>query len=80
MDLYDILKNTRKNLRINTNLQRVNRGAPHACDEAIKEYKVVNHRDNVATNVVFKINTQMQRRQLTVVEQVDIPPEQSTAK
>jgi len=59
LDLYDILKKTRKGIKINNKLNRVERGAPHATDEAVKEYQVVNHKDNVARNMVFKINTQM---------------------
>ena len=72
LNIYDILKSTRKNIKINAKLARVEAGAPHATDEAIKEYQIVNHRENVAKNMLFKINTQMQRRQLTVVEQVQL--------
>lgn len=72
LDLYDILKRTRKGIKINNKLDRVERGAPHATDEAVKEYQVVNHRDNVARNMVFKINTQMQKRSITCVEAVDL--------
>lgn len=57
LDIYDILKSTRKNIKINTKLARVEAGAPHASDEAMKEYQVVNHRDNIAKNMLFKINT-----------------------
>jgi hypothetical protein len=42
---------------VNNKLNRVERGAPHASDEAVKEYQVVNHKENVARNMVFKINT-----------------------
>lgn len=57
LDLYDILKKTRKGVKINTKLNRVERGAPHASDEAVKQYEVINHKENVARNMVFKINT-----------------------
>ena len=56
LDIYDILKSTRKNIKINAHLARVEAGAPHASDEAMKEYQIVNHRDNVAKNVLFKLN------------------------
>ena len=62
LDLYDILKNTRKGIKINNKLRREDTGAPHPSDETIKEYQIVNHKDNVARNVVFKMNPQMQRR------------------
>jgi hypothetical protein len=58
LDIYDILKSTRKNLKINTKLSRVEAGAPHASDLAMVEYQVVNHRDNIAKNMLFKLNTQ----------------------
>jgi hypothetical protein len=58
LDIYDILKSTRKNIKINTKLNRVEAGAPHATDESMKEYQVVNHRDNVAKNMLFKLNTE----------------------
>jgi hypothetical protein len=38
LDLYDILKNCRKGLKINSKLVRVEPGAPHASDESRKEY------------------------------------------
>ena len=57
LDLYDILKKTRKGIKVNNKLTRVERGAPHATDEAVKQYEVINHKENVARNMVFKINT-----------------------
>ena len=74
LNIYDILKNTRKNIKINTKLARAQIGAPHASDEATKEYQVINHRENIAKKIQFKINTEVQTRKLTVVEQVDITP------
>jgi hypothetical protein len=38
LNIYDILKNTRKNIKINSKLARAEVGAPRACDEAMKEY------------------------------------------
>ena len=38
LDLYDILKNCRKGLKINSKLVRIEPGAPHASDESRKEY------------------------------------------
>jgi hypothetical protein len=38
LDVYDILKNCRKGLKINSNLVRVEAGVPHAADESRKEY------------------------------------------
>jgi hypothetical protein len=70
LDIYDILKSTRKNIKINAKLSRVEAGAPHASDLAMVEYQVVNHRDNIAKNMLFKLNTQTQLRQLTVTEEV----------
>lgn len=58
LDIYDILKSTRKNIKINSKLARVEAGAPHASDMAMKEYQVVNHKDNVAKNMLFKLNTE----------------------
>jgi len=51
------LKQTRKKIKINEKLGRVEAGAPHASDEAMKEYQIVNHKDNIAKNMLFKINT-----------------------
>ena len=51
LDIYDILKNCRKGLKINHNLVRVTEGIAHAADESRKEYQVVNHKDNVAKNI-----------------------------
>jgi len=45
LNIYDILKNTRKNIKINSKLGRVDTKAEYACDEAVKEYQVVNHVD-----------------------------------
>jgi len=44
LDLYDILKQSRKGLKINSNLVRVEPGVPYAADESRKEYQVVNHK------------------------------------
>ena len=38
----------------------------------MKEYQIVNHKDNVAKNILFKINTQTQKRKLTVLEEVQL--------
>ena len=38
LNIYDILKNTRKNIKINDKLGKVDRKATYACDEAVKEY------------------------------------------
>ena len=38
LNIYDILKNTRKNIKINDKLVRADPEATYACDEAIKEY------------------------------------------
>ena len=51
LNIYDILKNTRKNIKINTKLARAQIGAPHASDEATKEYQVINHRENIAKKI-----------------------------
>ena len=56
LDLYDILKKTRKGIKVNNKLMRAEIGATHASDETIKEYQVINHRENVQRNMVFKIN------------------------
>ncbi len=51
-----MLKKTRKNIKINSKLSKQDTENPYAADEAIKEYRLVNHRDNVAKNIIFKIN------------------------
>ena len=66
LSIYDILKKTRQGLKINSKLTRVELGAPHASDESRKQYQIVNHRDNIAKNMLFKINTAMEKRTLTV--------------
>jgi len=38
LNIYDILKKVRKGIKINDKLARVEKGAAHAADEAIKEY------------------------------------------
>ena len=70
--IYDILKKTRKGLKINYQLTRVEAGAPHASDESRKEYQIVNHKDQVAKNVLFKINTTTEKRTLTVKDTIDL--------
>jgi len=66
LSIYDILKKTRKGLKINHQLTRVEAGAPHASDESRKEYQVINHKNHVAKNVLIKINTTTEKRTLTV--------------
>jgi hypothetical protein len=66
LDIYDILKKCRKGLKINNNLVRVTEGVPHAADESRKEYQIVNHKENLAKNMLFKINVQTEKRTLTV--------------
>jgi hypothetical protein len=56
LSIYDIIKSVRKGIKINDRLVRADKGAPHASDETTKEYQVINHRDKVAKNMVFKIN------------------------
>lgn len=75
LNIYDILKKTRKNIKINDKLGKVDRESQYACDEAVKEYQVINHKDKTQKKMLFKINTQMQKRQLTVIENVQIRPE-----
>ena len=62
LNIYDILKNTRKNIKINDKLGHVEVGAPYASDQAVKEYQVINHKDKVSKKMQFKINTEMQQR------------------
>mmetsp|Transcript_15682 Transcript_15682/g.24051 ORF Transcript_15682/g.24051 Transcript_15682/m.24051 type:complete len:235 (+) Transcript_15682:1-705(+) len=57
LDIYDILKQTRKNLKINSRLDAREAAVCHASDESIKEYQVINHKQQVARNMLFKINT-----------------------
>lgn len=71
LHIYDILKAARKGIKINNKLTRIEAGAPHASDETIKTYQVVDHKAQITKNMVFKINPDMQRRQLTVAEQFD---------
>lgn len=56
LDLYDIIKQVRKGIKINERLTKVQYGVPHASDEAIKEYSVINHKENKSKTMVFKIN------------------------
>ena len=55
LDVYDILKKVRGNLKVNKKLGQVQKvgasGAVHASDEAVKEYSVVNHLEQVQTSV-----------------------------
>ena len=59
LNIYDILKNTRKNIKINDKLARVDPESNYACDQAIKEYQIVDHRDKTSKKMHFKINTEM---------------------
>ena len=72
LSIYDILKKTRKGLKINSQLTRVEAGAPHASDESRKEYQVVNHKENVAKNMLFKINTSTEKRVIKVIDTMDM--------
>lgn len=62
LSIYDILKQVRKGIKINNKLTRVEAGAPHASDETMKQYMVVDHKAQVTKNMMFQINPQMQRR------------------
>lgn len=72
LDIYDILKKVRKGTKINRQLTRIDVGAPHASDESIKQYQIIDHRSQKSKNVIFKLNKEMNTRQLTVVEQIDL--------
>ena len=61
LEVYDILKRIRKNLKVNEKLQ-TKTGAVYAADESVKEYTVVNHRDQIQTQMVMKVNTELQQR------------------
>ena len=76
LHVYDILKQVRKGMKVNTKLTRVEAGAPHASDETMKQYSVVDHRQQQTKNMVFKINPDRAHRQITMIEQVpfkDVP-------
>ena len=51
LEIYDILKRVRKSLKVNEKLSAAQKpgssGAVYASDETVKEYTVVNHRDQV---------------------------------
>ena len=83
LDLYDILKNVRKTIKVNDKLAMAQEpgqsGAVHASDESMKRYAVVNHQEQTQKSMLFKINTEMQRRQLTVVEQFQVQDPTSEA-
>jgi len=44
LNVYDILKQVRKGMKVNQKLTRVEAGAPHPSDETMKQYSVVDHR------------------------------------
>lgn len=44
LHIYDILKQARAGVKVNKRLTRIDAGAPHATDETIKTYQVVDHR------------------------------------
>lgn len=58
LEVYDILKRIRKNLKVNEKLQ-VKTGAVYAADESVKEYTVINHKDQIQTQMLMKINTEL---------------------
>ena len=58
LEVYDILKRIRKSLKINEKLSGATK-ACYAADESVKEYTVVNHRDQVQTQMVMKVNTEL---------------------
>ena len=68
LSIYDILKETRKGIKINNKLTRVEVGSTHAADETTKQYSVVDHKNKLTKNMIFKLNPDMQMRQLTVAE------------
>ena len=74
LDLYDILKNVRKSIRANDRLAMAQdpSGAVHATDQTVKRYAVVNHQEQTQKSMLFKLNLEIQRRQLTVVEEFQI--------
>jgi hypothetical protein len=49
LDLYDILKNVRKAIKVNDKLAMAQEpgqsGAIHATDESVKRYAIVNHQE-----------------------------------
>jgi transposase-like protein len=71
LNIYDILKQARAGVKVNKRLTRIDAGAPHATDETIKTYQVVDHRAQLTKNMIFKLNPEMNRRQLTVAEQFE---------
>lgn len=68
LNIYDIMKKVRKGTKINNRLTRREQGAKHATDESYKQYQVVDHQNHVSKSFVFKINPEMQKRQITLVE------------
>ena len=75
LDVYDLFKKTLKELSIQKSLTEAARGRPHAADEPIREYEVINHRKGECQRVKFTMNTSNLQGKQTILKQVELPKE-----
>ena len=68
LDLYDLIKQVKKQSKVATKLTTKVKKWEHPCDVAVKEYAVIDHTNMVHKEIQFNINATLLKTNLTVKE------------
>ena len=68
LDLYDLIKQVKKQSKVATKLAMKDTKWEHPCDVAVKDYAVVDHKNMVQKQIQFNINATLLKTNLTLKE------------
>ena len=69
LDLYDLVKNVRKQTKVQQKLDFKDPKWEHPCDVALKDYVLCDHTENVRKEMQFRINATLLKSDLEVKQQ-----------
>lgn len=67
LDIYDLIKQVKKESKVHKRLHNVDPNWKHPCDLAIKDYGLIDHQNNVQKELQFRLNSTLLQRTIAVV-------------
>jgi hypothetical protein len=75
LDVYDIVKQVRKQSKVQKRLAHVDRKWEHPCDQALKQYSVCDHTEHLLKDIQYKMNATLLKSSLVVQKVSKVDPE-----
>ena len=85
LDLYDIVKQVRKQSKVDAKLDFRDPKWEHPCDIALKDYVLCDHKENLKKNMQFRINATLLKSDLEIkhlapIQDLDLQGKESIEK